>query len=233
MTTDTQTDADATTAQPGADAVVPDTVADAETEALKVLAKARYEAFRLVTDARDEADSILEEARKSAESIIHTAEITAESITDAARIQAKEIVAARPQAAVETPIENTHPRSIDDQVAELREIAQRIDARFTTLTQTEAPPSPPVEPARGVEPPPAVETPEASTSEVSAAVEPHVAEELVEEPVKDAFIDPAEDARRGSFYSRRSAKLPSIGDAAGKGALDMMRSIRESFDDGD
>lgn len=47
-----------------------------------------------------------------------------------------------------------------------------------------------------------------------------VAEEEAEVPVE-----------RGSFYSRRSAKLPSIGDAGGKSALDMMRAIRETFDD--
>ncbi len=42
---------------------------------------------------------------------------------------------------------------------------------------------------------------------------------------------PAPSLERGSFYSRRSAKLPSIGEAGGKSALDMMRSIRETIDE--
>ncbi len=232
MTTETKTDAATTKADPAPDTVVPDTVADAETEASKVLAKARYDAFRMVTDAREEADSILEDARKSAESIIHTAEITAESITDAARIHAKDIIAARPRTTVPSTTEDPLPRSIDDQVAELREIAQRIDARFTSLSQAGALTHDEL-PSSAPDADTAVETAEAASPEPNAAVATPTSETEVAQDSDEAFTDPAEHARRGSFYSRRSAKLPSIGDAAGKGALDMMRSIRESFDEGD
>ncbi|MGI9642387.1 MAG: hypothetical protein ACR2N9_06360, partial [Acidimicrobiia bacterium] len=61
----------------------------------------------------------------------------------------------------------------------------------------------------------------------SPAVDPPPKASEVEEEDEEDEI-PVE---RGSFYSRRSAKLPSIGEAGGKGALDMMRAIRETFDD--
>ena len=37
---------------------------------------------------------------------------------------------------------------------------------------------------------------------------------------------------RGSFYNRRSAKLPRLGDDGGRGALDMTRAMREALDTG-
>lgn len=66
---------------------------------------------------------------------------------------------------------------------------------------------------------------EAPVMDYSPSVEPHEPQDDAEESEGDG---PAE---KGSFYSRRSAKLPRIGDAGGKSALDMMRSIRATLDE--
>ena len=230
MTTDTHRDTDVTAVDTEPDAPIAppvDPVAEADEQAVKVLAKARYDAFRLVTDARDEAEGILDEARKSAESIIHTAEVTAEAITDAARMQAKEIMTSPPAEIANDERVVGHREALDIQVAELKEIAERLDARIAQAA--EAAPSSTSEHAAD----PAYEPSQAPVLDYSASVEaPPKAEDAADALEEDPFVDPIEHTRRGSFYSRRSAKLPSIGEAGGKSALDMMRSIRESLDEG-
>ena len=51
------------------------------------------------------------------------------------------------------------------------------------------------------------------------------------EPVKTASgeaIEENQPAERGSYYSRRSAKLPRLGDSAGHDALGAMKSVRRA-----
>jgi cell division septum initiation protein DivIVA len=195
-----------------------DPVPSADDAARSILAKARYEAFRLMTDAREEAEDILAEARAEADGIRTEAEMQAESIVDAAHMRADEI---RSAPAPEDPhsaesvatLEHEH-RELTDRVGSLRLLADQLEERFAALAATANAPHPVIEasPRPILDYSPSVPSPRTQPVEVA---EPEAA--------------PAEE--RGSFYSRRSAKLPRIGDAGGKNALDMMRTIRESYDD--
>jgi cell division septum initiation protein DivIVA len=187
--------------------------------ASELLAKARYEAFRLVTEARQEAEEILDEARAEAASIRKDAEVQAESIVDAAHVRSKEIIdSSEPDADTHAAeavanLEHEH-EALTQRVSSLRTLADQLEERFAALAAT----------ANATHP--TIEEPPRPVLDYSPSV-PH---RVVADPVDDG--GPSEpEPERGSFYSRRSAKLPRIGDAGGKDALDMMRSLRESFDD--
>lgn len=227
-------------------------------EAKEVLAKARYEAFRLMTDARQEAEEILDQARTEGDAIRKEAELQAESIVDAAHTRAEEIRdELEHQAPDETSdarnqLEQEHDE-LTERVSGLRSLADQLEERFAALAQTaarrpsiEEPPRPILDYSPSVphhepeaqpepSPEPAPEAPwsaaeaDASTAPVldySPSV-PHPSPAPTDESEPDSEPEREE---RGSFYSRRSAKLPRIGESAGQSALDMMRSIRENFD---
>jgi vacuolar-type H+-ATPase subunit H len=190
---------------------------DGDEEARRLVAKARFDAFQVVTEARKEAESILDDARREAAEIITAAEMQAESIVDAARLEADETRAGTPSA---DPITNEPPETttaleaeheaLVERVTSLRAIADQLEERFAALA--------------------------ASSATGGMAAEALPPEVIVEDG--SAHVDDRRDAGtqeagndRGSFYNRRSAKLPSIGDAGGRSALDMMKSIRGSMDD--
>jgi vacuolar-type H+-ATPase subunit H len=189
-------------------------------EARQLMAKARFDAFQLVTEARKEAESILDEARQEASEIVTAAKMQAESIVDAAHLGADEVRkthGADPVPADPVPdgepaaaLEAEHDQLVE-RVTSLRAVADQLEERFAALAATaQNQPRP---------------DPDASTAPIldySPSVAAPAAEPVVEEEA------PAE---KGSFYNRRSAKLPSIGEAGGRSALDMMRTIRGSFDD--
>lgn len=218
----TNVEHDAATAAPEADiAVGTDDSGELAAEAAKdTLAKARYEAFRLMTEARAEAESILDEARTEAEKLRTNAEMQAESIVDAAHMRAKEIQASEPSpetAESVAQLEHEH-EELTQRVSSLRTLADRLEERFAALAASAHAPRPEInEPPRPVL--------DYSPSVPRPAKEEPAPPEVAAEPVTAA---PTE---RGSFYSRRSAKLPRIGEQGGHNALDMMRSIRESFDE--
>lgn len=222
-TTNMQPDASASERQN--DHAADDASPSAADEAKQILAKARYEAFRLMTDAREEAEEILEQARAEAASIRNEAELQAESIVDAAHMQADEVRgAAPPPEPTETAesvaqLEQEH-EELTERVTSLRALADQLEERFAALAANAAapraeldePPRPVLDYSPSVPPPPR---------------EPQVVVDDADPPSSTE----SEPAERGSFYSRRSAKLPRIGDAGGHSALDMMRSIREAFDE--
>jgi cell division septum initiation protein DivIVA len=192
-------------------------------EARSILARARYEAFRLMTDAREEAEEILAQARLEADAIRTDAEMQAESIVDAAHMRADEIRSVPASEGTQTAesvatLENEH-RELTDRVGSLRLLADQLEERFAALAATANAPHPAIEetPRPVLDYSPSVPAPARSTVEATRT------------EGADTAAAPAEE--RGSFYSRRSAKLPRIGDAGGKNALDMMRTIRESYDD--
>lgn len=211
--------------------VDPDNTEQAEDASRQLLAKARYDAFRLMTEARDEAETILDEARAEAGGMRKATELTAESLAakadiDAAAIiesaheEAAAIVASAHRTAGEQRIiedkddlEAEH-QALSDRVSTLRTVADQLEDRFAALA------APPTENA-GPEAQAHEETPEvgAPTMDYSPSVEHpqddprHTAPEITEE--------------RGSFYNRRSANLPRLGEQGGRGALDMTRSMRK------
>jgi hypothetical protein len=193
---------------------------DAGDEARGVLAKARFDAFQVVTEARKEAESILEEAREEAAEIVTAAKMQAESIVDAAHLGADEVrtnAAATPDPPTtdgsSAALEAEHDELVA-RVTSLRSIADQVEERFAAL-------------AAGANTRTVVEAATAPILDYSPSVA-RASSEVADEPAADA---PAAPAEKGSFYNRRSANLPSIGDDGGRSALDMMRSIRGTFDD--
>ena len=218
MTTDTQQDTPPVTEQPAGTDSSGDgaTSASADDTAKKVLAKARYDAFRLVTDAREEAESILDEARAEAAALVHEAEARAEAIIEEARA---EVHAAEPPedppstTSAVSDLEAEH-NELTERVGSLRALADQLEERFAALAAT----------ADAADEPPAKATD--TTLDYSPSV-PAPERRAIDEDEDE----PLAGTERGSFYSRRSAKLPSIGEAGGKSALDMMRSIRETLEE--
>lgn len=226
MTTDTQHEA----AGAEADAV---TVESTEGEQAKeLLAKARFDAFRMVTDGRKEAESILEEARTEAARIIDEAESTAASLVTSARREAEEKQASTDETSSEADatkaavaeLEEEH-QQLTDRVGSLRALADQLEERFAALAAHANTSNPAGSSGNDEKQPDPTDEPQGPVFDYSPSVAPPPKVSNTEDDEDDVPVE------RGSFYSRRSAKLPSIGDAGGKSALDMMRAIRETFDD--
>lgn len=199
----------------------------AEDASRQLLAKARYDAFRLMTEARDEAEAILAESRAEAAGMKTAAEIIATSTTDKAKVDAAAIVesaheeaasivaGAHRRAGEEAPDTSSHAlevehKTLSERVSTLRTVADQLEERFAALASTAASP-PPEEP--------------------SAAAKPEYSPSVAPKPKSEPEAEPAttnEDRR--SYYDRRSAKLPRLGDDAGRGALDMTRVMRKSLE---
>ncbi len=201
----------------------------AEDASRQLLAKARYDAFRLMTEARDEAETILDEARAEATQIAEAANTAVEAardeadveraaIIESAREEAAAIVASayreagerKPPATTDADLKAEH-RALSERVSTLRGLADQLEDRFAALAATAAP-----------DPVPASKSKAVPTIDYSPSVDP-----VSREP-KDTVPTEAEDKR--SFYDRRSAKLPRLGEDGGRGALNMTRSIRESLE---
>jgi hypothetical protein len=222
-TTDVQKGAVAAAPQTNDSDAGPDKAQRAESAANELLAKARYDAFKLVTDARTEAESVLDEARAEADGIVKQATMTAESLHDAAKLQADELLTsanAEHDAAHETrpstePVETTEAleaehEELTQRVGSLRSVADQLEVRFAALADAADRGGSNISSDEPVDPP-------ASAIDYSPSV-----------PSPSVDPEPAEVEERGSFYTRRSANLPSIGDAASQSALEMMRAIRSS-----
>lgn len=205
----------------------------AEDASRQLLAKARYDAFRLMTEARDEAETILDEAKAEAAGMRKAAELTAESTADKADAAAKAIVeSAHEEAATivarahrsageQQPIEDgeqleAEHKALSERVSTLRALADQLEDRFAALATTVTDPAP--------EPTPTSEVATADDSSIDYA--PAVAPQPKATP-EDASTD---SDHRESFYNRRSAKLPRLGEDGGRSALNMTRMMRETLE---
>jgi vacuolar-type H+-ATPase subunit H len=231
MTTKHITDQEVHGTDAGVAAVDEDTSAQAEDASRQLLAKARYDAFRLMTEARDEAETILDEARAEAAGTRKAAEIAAESVVTKADDDASTIVASAQEEAAaivasahrtageqrladdSDELEAEH-QALSDRVSTLRTLAAQLEDRFAALAAPSAEPAVPQE-----------RTDEATTEVTSPAVDysPSVANPEDEQTGTETEMSD----ERGSFYNRRSANLPSIGEEGGRGVLDMTRSMRK------
>jgi hypothetical protein len=207
-----------------------------ENASRELLAKARYDAFRLMTEAREEAESILDQARAEAAGTIKAAQVIAEATADKAEsdaaatvIAAKEEVAAivasahrtageRSQAEDSSALQAEH-RALSERVSTLRTLADQLEDRFAALAKTAG-----TAPADTNEPTP---DPDAKNPKPDLDDSPSVAAAADEEDQENS-VEP--EPEKGSFYNRRSAKLPRLGEDGRRGALDMTRMIRESLD---
>jgi len=237
MTTKRIADESAVGSDPTVDATDTDTRQEVETASRELLAKARYDAFRLMTEARDEAESILDEARAEAAGTITAARITAEATTakaqsdaEATKTAATEEVATivasahrrtgeQSQTEDSVALEAEH-RALSDRVSNLRTIADQLEDRFAALAKTAG-----SSPADADGTPPAAP---ASSPEPVLDYSPSVAKATRRE--EDQEIPAESEVVKESFYNRRSAKLPRLGDDGGRSALDMTRIFRESLD---
>lgn len=183
-------------------------------DAKGLMAKARYDAFKLMTEARDEAESILEAARSEAADIVKEAKLTGESIVDAARLRAGGVLAAEPddKNTAKAELEAEHAQ-LTERVSSLRTLATALEERFEALA------------ASAAQSPPRLEEPARPVIDYSPAVAPP------QKVQRGAEAPNPTTEEKGSFYNRRSAKLPRIGEAGGRSALDMMKSIRETIED--
>jgi len=202
----------------------------------RIITEARMQAFRLVTEARTEAGDIVAEARAEAAAI---ARVEAESTPAAApNSEREELLQQRIEdmqtviEAMEAELRNRYspPTSIhhDDAAAASRPVPSATgnapvgpetpspldpDAyeEHIEIVVTESTP-----PGSTVEPPPPAEWFNDRSDEVD------------EPAIGDA--PPAPDpAGRRSFYSRRSANLPSIGAEAGRGAMAAVAGLRSNL----
>ncbi len=205
------------------DASDPDAVLEAaQTEANQIVAKARYEAFRMMTDARNEAEAILAGA-----------EATAGNPQTEAASDLEEIDGRRTELIAETARLKQHHAELVEKVESTQALLDQLEERLRQIAS--APTSSPT--------PPATAKPEPA---IQIEVHPEPAEEhtatvldyapSVPHPVKDDDPMPPAPAAgmagktQGSFYTRRSAKLPSIGESRGADALSAMGSIRRSME---
>jgi vacuolar-type H+-ATPase subunit H len=232
--------ADQSTHDTGApvDASQPEQSQQAEDASRQLLAKARYDAFRLMTEARDEAEMILDEAKAEAAGTKKAAELTAASaagradeesnkIIESAREEAAAIVARAHRTAGEQEssedgdqLEAEH-KALSERVSTLRSLASQLEDRFAALAATAGTPAPdrastPTHPAD------ASQDRAAPIIDYSPVVDP--------KPKDDAKTPATESDNRESFYNRRSANLPRLGEEGGRSAFNMTRLMREAME---
>jgi vacuolar-type H+-ATPase subunit H len=231
----------------------------AQADAKQILAKARYEAFRMVTDARSEAESILTEAEATApgpgsiQADTDQADEAAALIIAQAEQKAAGIVSeAEKQAAL---LYETSRSSVEQQTAILRERHAKLEAQVAAtqsllnnlekrLAQIAAPSAPNPEPrtiplayslageSEQSEPTPVQRATSTDSSDplppaASSAYDYSASVTPVATPMADATPAPTEP---GSFYTRHSANLPSIGTSGGQDAMSAVRSMRSKMD---
>lgn len=191
-------------------------IANARAQAEEMVSAARREAFSLMTEIRDDADSSITEgkaiigaARDEALRVITEVEAETERLIDDRNSKLQQL---REEYEAESSI-------LIDRINTLRSIASDIEARTARAGQSPAPrapstPTPPPSPSLDQPSPPA----EGRTA---------VASQPESRTNRDEDGDTATAARiRESFSGRRSAKLPRIGEEAGRSALAAASAMR-------
>lgn len=201
----------------------------AREEAKEIVAKARYDAFRMVTDARNEAEAILSEAEQPNPSTTAPQVAVDQSELDSLTERRDELIH-------ETDRLIDLQTRLEEKVASTRVLLQSLEARLAKIAAA-PPPTQPAPPATERAPEMTVEVhidtddpaplpPAASTAMDYSPSVPHP---VKHEEVHEVAVTP--EAELGSFYSRNSAKLPSIGSAGGQSALSAVSSIRSRITD--
>jgi DivIVA domain-containing protein len=229
-----------TEANRDAEQIIGSAMAQGETEAA-----GGSEAVRAAAEA--EAEQIRAAARADAESEIAAARTEALQLIAELKDESQRLVAARESDLQGLQIEfDTEQRLLTERIARLRGIGETLEIKVrgalggaleqieslnipftssvtsTSVSQAEAMAMP--EPEHVEAAPPATPEPE-----MGAPVETPDEVVTVDVAAVDADEDP--DSSRGSFYSRRSAKLPRIGAEAANGALAAVSAMRASHRD--
>ncbi len=251
MTTDRVTDHKMHENDTSVDTFDEEKAQQAEDASRQLLAKARYDAFRLMTESREEAETILDEAKAEVAGTKHAAELTAASTAEKADKEAKDIIesAHEEAAAIVASAHRTageqrviadgdqleaEHQALSDRVSTLRSLASQLEDRFAALASTAG--------AREPEPIPEVTdthtsdaktpVPEAPSAENPATNAPTIdySPAVAPKPKDTADSQSANTDERESFYNRRSANLPRLGEDGGRSALNMTRLMRESLE---
>lgn len=216
----------------------------AHQEAAAVLSEARREAFRLVTEARDDAENTAAEAQTNAARITKNAEETrgatrrdSIALIDEVKDESERLIAER-NTVLETMRAEYETENADllERITELRSIAADLENRLSAALQHHATQdqSPSPSPAPQPEPRPPTASGPAEDVAGSAQADP----DTPNVPVQHNGVAPTA-ASRGSYYSRRSARLPRLGSDAGRNAIAAINAMRahardaENKDNGD
>ena len=180
-------------------------LAEAKTEADDIIGAARRHAFVLMTDASNDADGTVDEGKK----IITAAREEALSVVSDVEEETARLIAER--YATLTKLRHdyeTESATLMDRINTLRSIADDMAAKVETPNATRT-----------------------SQDRSSAPAEERTADNATQaENVPDHEEEdddaPIADRIRGSFSGRRSAKLPRIGEEAGRNALAAATAMR-------
>ena len=179
-----------------------DLVDKAKEEADEILSEARREAFVLMTEARSDADSSMTEGK----AIISAAREEALNVVSEVEAETARLIAERDAALTRLREEyEAESTTLIDRINTLRSIADDLGAK-----------------AQAAKTPPPASSP-SPTNEGRAADAPQTGEVTGHETDGDA---PIADEVRESFSGRRSAKLPRIGEEAGRSALAAATAMR-------
>lgn len=224
-------------------------VAEAREQATAILSEARREAFRLVTEARQDAENTAAEAQtnagailKNAEDVLSTARRDAISLIDEVKEESEQLIAERNQALEQMRADyDAENADLVARISELRGIASDLESRLSAVIHPREAqavaepepaatdePTPPPPPKPNTKPPsPAASDPtEDDTASIEISLGAPTANPETEEIAPQA-------SPRGSFYSRRSAKLPRIGSDAGRNAIAAINAMRAHAKDAD
>lgn len=178
---------------------------DAETNATSIVAEARREAMRILSEAQANASEI--EDGRTAELRMHRDALVEETAALEAEVSHLRTRLAELEARASRAESDEAPNAREHNGVEHNAVTK---TRFVSGTARPAPEAHEDAPLEVV----AHESPALAATEPAGAVAEAASEE------------PEADAPRGSFYSRRSAKLPRIGDESGRNALTSMAGLR-------
>jgi cell division septum initiation protein DivIVA len=201
-----------------------DLLAEAKGEADEILGKARREALVLMKEAREEAEGTIAEGRDSLNlARQHAADIVAEANDETERMLAER----------KRDLERLHAEyeaesnALIDRINTLRSIADDLTNRITRPQPTPETPAPqPATPEPAV---PEAAAPAPTPPTIPSANEGRTTTAPQPEDVPDHQSPgeaPTAERIRGSFSGRRSAKLPRIGEEAGRSALAAANAMR-------
>jgi cell division septum initiation protein DivIVA len=188
-------------------------IANARAEADEIVGEARREAFSLMTESRDDTESSVDEGK----AIIAAARDEALRVIADVEEETERLIAER-SAMLQKLREEYEAESstLIDRINTLRSIADDLGARVTRTASAPAP-TPPSPPTRTSPEPPS------PTAEGGTAIVSQPETQTTREEDGDA---PTAARIRESFSGRRSAKLPRIGEEAGRSALAAATAMR-------
>ena len=191
-------------------------IAKARADADDLISRARREAFSLMTEARNDAENSIGEGK----AIIGTARDEALRVVEDIQQETQRLIAERTSKLARLREEYEAESSVlIDRINTLRSIVDDLEAKtLTPATATSQPPPPPPPPSQQEQPSPTGEGRTAVASEPENGIDRE----------SEGEAQTAQRIRE-SFSGRRSAKLPRIGDEAGRSALAAATAMRANM----